>query len=83
MTLTDLFGGIWLVCVVSGPRGLRLRTRGDEMEFGGFQIRLERSVAKASRLIHEAGTQVLTAITVAAAYRRAFRMSREFRRLPA
>lgn len=53
------------------------------MEFGGFQIRFERSAAKASRLLHQAGAQVLSAITVAAAYQRAFRMSREFRRLPA
>ncbi len=53
------------------------------MEFRGFQIRLERGVASASRLIHQASAQVLTAITVVAAYRRAFRMSREFRRLPA
>ena len=53
------------------------------MEFGGFQIRLERGVANASRLIHQAGAHVLTAMAVAAAYRRAFRMSREFRRLPA
>jgi hypothetical protein len=30
-----------------------------------------------------AGTQVVSAIAVAAAYRRAYRMSREFRRLPA
>jgi hypothetical protein len=52
------------------------------MEFGGFQIRLERSAAKASQLFQRAGTQVLSAVAVAAAYRRAFRMSREFRRLP-
>jgi hypothetical protein len=53
------------------------------MEFGGFPIRLERSAARASRLLQRASAQVVTAVAVAAAYQRAFRMSREFRRLPA
>ncbi len=50
------------------------------MRLGGFEIRLDRVTA--SRLISQASTQVLTAVAVAVSYKRAFRMSREFRRLP-
>jgi hypothetical protein len=51
------------------------------MELGRLQLGLR--AARASLLLQQAGAQVLSALALAAAYRRAFRMAREFRRLPA
>jgi hypothetical protein len=53
------------------------------MDFGRLQWTVGRRAAAASLLLQQAGAHVLTGLAVATAYRRAFRMSREFRRLPA
>jgi hypothetical protein len=83
MTFTDPFGGTWLVCVGHGVRAFLVRGQGDYMDFGRLQWTVGRRAAAASLLLQQAGAHVLTGLAVATAYRRAFRMSREFRRLPA
>lgn len=48
-----------------------------------IQMQLARGATHAGLLFARAGVQVLGALSVAAAYRRAYRLSRDFRRLPA
>jgi len=54
------------------------------MNFGQLlHEQLTRSAAQAGFVFARAGVHVMGALNVAVAYRRAFQMSRDFRRLPA